>query len=199
MFRKDSKASLFLELAKPNDKGFSRAVSVDEFKGRYAGLKLGNGGSWCREGVGLGAKYNIHRIPKGNSIGAIALHGFRKAEIGTNIPPRIRKELKGKRCAVLGTSKPQIDHKDGRRDDPRYNDPESLTSDDFQPLSRAANVAKRQVCKKCRQTNKRFDAKTLGYYVSQVQGNGVYRGSCVGCYWHDIAYFNSEASKPRDK
>ena len=196
---RDSKAQLFLELAEPNDKGFSRDVPITEFQGRYAGLKLGNGGSWCRDDSGLGAKFNINRIKQGNRIVAIALHGFRKQEIGKVIPRHVRTALQGKRCAVLGTSNPEIDHKDGRRDDPRYNDPESLTGDDFQPLSKAANNAKRQICKECRETNKRFDAKRLGYRVSQVQGNGVYRGSCVGCYWHDIAYFNSEVSKPRDK
>ena len=111
--------------------------------------------------MGLGAKYNINRIREGNRIVAIALHGFRKQEIGKVIPRQVREDLQGKRCAVLGTSKPEIDHKDGRRDDPRYTDPDSLTSDDFQPLSKAANNAKRQICKECRETNKRFDAERV--------------------------------------
>ena len=42
---------------------------------------------------------------------------------------------------------------------------------------------------------KRFDAKRLGYQVSQVRGNGLYNGTCVGCYWHDPLFFNSEVSK----
>ena len=44
MSKKNTRASLFLELAKPNDKGFSRDVPITEFKGRYECLKLGNGG-----------------------------------------------------------------------------------------------------------------------------------------------------------
>ncbi|QOR04898.1 hypothetical protein [Campylobacter cuniculorum] len=47
---KQSKTKLFLKLAKPDEKGFSRWVSVSEFVGAYESLKLGNGGSWCRKG-----------------------------------------------------------------------------------------------------------------------------------------------------
>ena len=62
-------------------------------------------------------------------------------------------------------------------------------------LSKAANNAKRQHCKECRATDKRFDAKLLGYSVGQVKGNGVYEGSCAGCYWYDPFVFNQEVSK----
>ena len=190
-----SKAKLFLELAQPDEKGFCEAVSIDEFYGKYECLMMGNGGDWCREDGTLGRTYNIQRIKEGGRIVAVKLHGFRKTEIGKIIPGNIRKHFNGHRCAILNTSKPEIDHKDGRRDDPKYNDPNLLTPDDFQPLSKAANNAKRQICKECRETNKRFDARKLGYKVSQVRSNGEYRGSCVGCYWHDIAFFNAEASK----
>ena len=198
-----SKADLFLELAQPNDKGVSREVSADEFVGRYEGLILGNGGSWCRDDSPLGRKYKIERIKNsgrmGNPITAVALRGFNDEKIGKHIPPRISRVIKKERCVVLGTSKPEVDHKDGSRKNPRHNDPKQLTVDDFQPLSKAANDAKRQICKDCQKTKKRFDAKRLGYRVSQVHGDGTYRGTCVGCYWHDVIYFNSEVSKPRNK
>ncbi len=67
--------------------------------------------------------------------------------------------------------------------------------DDFQPLSRSANDAKRQHCLECRITGNWFDAKRLGYSVSQVRGYGKCNGSCVGCYWHDPPFFNAEVSK----
>lgn len=118
-----SKRKLFLGLARPDSQGFSRVVKVAEFVGPYDKLKLGNGGSWCRDDSTL------------------------------------------------------------------------VTIDDFQPLSKAANNAKRQHCKNCRDTNLRFDAKKLGYRVSQVKGNGKYRGSCVGCYWHDPKFFNREVGR----
>ena len=70
-----------------------------------------------------------------------------------------------------------------------------VTLDDFQPLSKAANDAKRQHCVECRETGFRFDAKRLGYQVSQVRGNGFYNGTCVGCYWHNPIFFNKEVSR----
>lgn len=77
-------------------------------------------------------------------------------------------------------------------DDPRLSDINKVTIDDFQPLSKAANDAKRQHCVECRETGIRFDAKRLGYSVSQVRGNGLYNGTCVGCYCHDPIFFNRE-------
>ena len=49
--------------------------------------------------------------------------------------------------------------------------------------------------KVCRETKQRFDARVLGFSVSCWVGNGKYRGTCVGCYWHDIKKFNQEVSK----
>ncbi len=39
-----SKKELFLELAQPNENGASRWVSATDFKEKYQGLRLGNGG-----------------------------------------------------------------------------------------------------------------------------------------------------------
>ena len=103
--------------------------------------------------------------------------------------------MSSQRCAVLWVGNAtEVDHKDGRRDDPRLADPSQVELDDFQPLSKAANNAKRQHCKECRTTGNRFDAKQLGYSVGQVKGNGKYNGTCVGCYWHDPARFNATIS-----
>ncbi len=194
-FKSNSKAALFLELAKPNKDGFSRRVYVSEFAGKYAELKMGNGGAWCRESSRLASIYNVERGKKGVPIHYVRLHGFKKIPIKKPIPARIRKALKDKRCVVLGVSQVEIDHKDGRLDDPRLSDPKRLKVDDFQPLSKAANNAKRQHCKRCRETDRRFDARTIGYAVGQCQGNGAYRGSCVGCYWYDPVAFNKAMSR----
>ena len=72
---------------------------------------------------------------------------------------------------------------------------ENQKLEDFQPLSSAANKAKRQHCKVCRETKKRFDARVLGFSKRAWAGNGLYEGTCVGCYWHDIKKFNQEISK----
>ena len=191
-FRGGSKAARFLELAQPDEDGFSRAVQIEEFVGRYADLVMGNGGDWCRDDGSLARVFNIRRIKPKNKIIAVQLDGFKKRPIDKTIPPHILAEIRSQRCAVLGTSDPQCDHKDGHRDD--WGDPDKWTVNDFQPLSRAANGAKRQACKMCRQTKQRFDATSLGFAVAQFKGNGVYRGTCVGCYWHDVARFHGEVS-----
>ena len=191
---KNSRINKFLKLAKPDpESGYSKPVPINILEAN--GLGFGNGGSWCRDDSSLGKIYNIERIKQGNRIIAVQLNGKRKNPIGKNIPTEIRKQIHKQRCKVLGTSKPECDHKDGRRDDPRLNDPELVTIEDFQPLSKAANNAKKQHCKNCRETNKRFDAKQLGYSVSQWAGNGRYMGSCVGCYWYDPFNFNQKISK----
>ena len=197
MKKKESLCDLFLELAKPDKDGFSRKVSEDEFVGGYAGLKLGNGGSWCRDDGTLAKKYNIirHKKGRGNKIEFIQLESYKKNPIQKPIPMHIKKALKNKLCVVLGISNVEIDHKDGRRDDPRLNDANKVEISDFQPLSKAVNAAKRQHCKKCRETGKRFDATKLGYEKAQVKGGGDYNGTCIGCYWYDPLVFNQQASK----
>lgn len=193
-----SKKDLFLELARPDEMGFCKKIGVDQFVGAYECLRLGNGGSWCRDDGPLAKIYNVERIKEGRAIVAISLHGFKKVPIEKPIPSRIRKQIIGKKCVVLATSKVEVDHKDGRRDNPRLSNPDKVREDDFQPLSKAANNAKRQHCKECRKTGNRFDAKRLGYRVGQVRGHGVYRGSCGGCYWHNPFFFNQEVSREKE-
>ncbi len=183
----------FIELAQPDEDGFSRSVPIEELEDK--GLGFGNGGSWCRDDSSLGRIYNIVRHRPGNRIIAVELHGYKKAPISKPIPVRIRKNIKEQRCAILAVGEVECDHKDGRRDDPRLNDSKQVTIHDFQPLSKAANNAKRQHCKECRNTNNRFDAMRLGYSISQWKGGGTYRGSCIGCYWYDPLKFNEEVSK----
>ena len=82
------------------------------------------------------------------------------------------------------------DHKDGRKDIPR-----GLEEEDYQPMSKAANDAKRTHCDRCQDTNERFDATQLAYSVGWTAGGREYIGSCVGCYWFDPASFNAEISR----
>ena len=194
-FKAGSKAALFLELAKPNANGFSRRVYVTEFQGEHDKLRFGNGGDWCRSDGSLAKYYNIERHQAKGKIDYVRLHGFNKNPIEKPIPKAVRDELVDKRCAILDVGNVQIDHKDGRRDDPRLNDSSKVTIEDFQPLSQAANVAKRAHCFECRVTGRRYDATRLGYAVSQFEGDGVYRGSCIGCYWHDPFAFNRAVSQ----
>lgn len=196
MFRPGSKADLFLQLAKPDKDGFSRKVYIKEFKGKYKKIYFtGNGGSWCRDDGSLGERFNIERHKEGVKIDYIRLHGYNNLPIKKTMPTKIHDEIIKGRCSVLATSQVEVDHRNGRRDDPRLNDPARVKLGDFQPLSKGANNAKRQHCKECRETGKRFDAKRLGYRVSQTKGNGIYRGTCVGCYWYGPKEFNRIVSE----
>ena len=94
------------------------------------------------------------------------------------------------KCVILGTDHPKVDRKAGRGDGVAVR---HQKFSDFQPLSKDSMDAKRQHCEECRETNRRFDAKRIGFRVSQVQENGAYRGNCVGCYWYDPMEFNKRA------
>jgi len=196
-FKEGTKNFLYLELAQPDELGFGRQVSVEEFVGKYESLKFGNGADWARNDGTLAKHYNIrrHKRSRGNKVTHVELQGYRKVPVLQKpIPDKFRRIIRAQDCVILGTSNPECDHKDGRLDDPRLSDVNRITLDDFQPLSKAANDAKRQHCVECRETNQRFDAKRLGYMVSQVRGNGEYNGTCIGCYWHDPVFFNKEVS-----
>ena len=193
---KRSKSELFLELAELDEEGFSRKVSVDEFKGKYSGLVFGNGASWARSDGPLGKKYNIVRYQEksdSNAITHVQLQGRNKTP---KINRSIRKEIKdyfinNKKCTVLAISaNSEIDHKDGRYDDSLVSNTSTQKVEDFQLLNKTVNNAKRQHCKECKNTKQRFDARILGYPIGQIKGNGVYRGSCIGCYWYDPQAFN---------
>ena len=74
-------------------------------------------------------------------------------------------------CGKSENTKIEIDHKDGRKNNQRISDTKTQKLEDFQPLSKAANDAKRQICKLCKETNKRWKARN-------IQGNpyDFYRG-----------------------
>lgn len=190
-----TKADLFIELAGGIDEdGFTRKVSVNEFSGKYSSLIFGNGADWARSDGSLGKRYNIARFKegKGNRITHVQLQGLNKNPKQRPIAASVRNFYRGHKCVVLGTSKDvEIDHKDGRYDDPTVSYVQSQDPKDFQPLSKAANYAKRQHCRRCAETNIRFDATEIGYPVPHVKGNSQYRGTCVGCFWYDPVAFRA--------
>lgn len=190
-----TKTDLFLELAKPNEQGISRWVSVDEFVGDYATLKFGNGASWARKESTLAKKFIVEfdkTITSGNGIDRVRLNGFNNSDYSQNIRADIKRVIKAQRCVVLGTSNPEVDHKNGMKNEDRVMRNENQQLSDFQPLSKAANDAKRQFCKECRRSGKRYDAKNLGYPMSYYTGTAEHHmeeDACVGCYWYDPIEF----------
>ncbi len=193
-----SKTELFIELSNPDSNGVSRWVYVSEFVGKYKDLQLGNGGSWCRASSSLARKYNVEfdkNLTSGNSIDAVRLNGYKeKASFNQVIRKDIRDFYKDRRCVMLGirgfseNTKIEIDHKDGRKDDWRVSNIETQKFSDFQPLCKAANDVKRQICKECRASNIRWDATNIkGNPYPFYAGDKNYNEplGCVGCYQYD--------------
>lgn len=196
-----SNFSLFIELAKPDLNGISRWVSTSEFINEYSKLKLGNGASWARKESKLAMQYIIEfdkSISIGNRIDRIRCNGFNNKHSSQYINSKIKKTIKNQICVVLGTSNPEVDHKNGLKNEDRIMQNKEQRLSDFQPLSKAANDAKRQFCKQCRHTGIRYDAKKLGYTISYYTGGAYHNNeqtSCIGCYWYDPLVFKSHLIK----
>ena len=205
---KKSKGDLFLELAIPDKNGFSRWVSVSEFVEKYKVLQLGTGASWCRANSTLAKKYIIEfdkTQTKGPSIDRIRLNGLNTLQIfNQTIRKDIKDFYKDKKCVMLGVNgnsentKIEIDHKDGRKNDTRVSNAATQKLEDFQPLCKAANDIKRQICKECKKTNKRWNAKNiLGNPYEFYLGDENYTDEfgCIGCYQYDPVEYRKTCVK----
>ncbi|MFK8289162.1 restriction endonuclease [Capnocytophaga canimorsus] len=203
-----TKHQLFVQLAKPDDNGKSRWVYVAEFVNEYKALQLGNGGSWCRASSSLARKYIVEfdkDQTQGNSIDAIRLNGFNpNTSFNQNIRQDIKDFYKNQNCVMLGingnseNTKIEIDHKDGRKNNERVSDIKTQKIEDFQPLSKAANDAKRQICKRCKETNKRWSAKNIKgnpYEFYDGDENYTEELGCIGCYQYDPVEYRKESIK----
>jgi len=195
---------LFIKLANPNKDGISRWVLSSEFINEYSSLELLNGLSWGRKSSSLAKQYILEvdkSITSGNKIDRIRLNGFNHSNdknISQTIRSDIKKEISQKRCIILGTNrscdhKVEVDHKDGRKLDERIMNTKTQILEDFQPLYKPVNDAKRQFCKECKSSGLRYDAKKLGYTISFTQGEIKYNSEtgCKGCFWYDPIAFRS--------
>lgn len=192
-FRNPSKAHIFFDACNLNpSNGYSDIIGIEQLT--ELGLKTDNGGSWCRSDGPLGKYFQILRQKKGGRIDSVQLVGYAQNDFTGKIDKEIVDTYKNEPCVVLDVSSKyvEVDHKDGRKDD--YKLHANQTIDDFQPMHKAVNVAKRSHCKHCSHTGIRFDAKHLGYSESQYIGPSEYHGSCIGCYWHDPVMFNLQVS-----
>ena len=192
-----SKKDLFLKLAQPDKDGFSRWVKKSEFVGEYSRLMFTNGWDWGRVSSPLAKEFILEvdrTLTPGNGIDAIRTNGFNTSfSFNQSIRSDIKEHYKNKPCVMLGVigtsenTKIEIDHKDGRKNCERISDISLQTLDDFQPLCKAANDAKRQICKKCQETDTRFDATViLGNPIPYYSGNSsLSESGCEGCYQYD--------------
>ena len=198
-----TKTELFIKLAQPDENGISRWVDIGEFVGEYACLTFGNGASWARKESMLARKYVIEfdkSITPGNGIDRIRLNGLNNGDYSQHIRADIKRTIRAQRCVVLGTSNPEVDHKNGMKNEDRVMRNEDQRLEDFQPLSKAANDAKRQYCKECRRTGIRYDAKKLGYPMSYYKGGATHNNeenACEGCYWYDPIEFKKHLQEKK--
>lgn len=205
MAEKKTQIQLFLELAKPDENGISRWVSKTEFVGKYKDLMFQNGWSWGRGDGQLAKKFVLERFPEHGAIEKVRTNGFNtKESFNQSIRDDIKDFYKNKPCVMLGicgtsvNTRIEIDHKDGRKNDLRVSDKATQKIEDFQPLCKAANDVKRQICKNCKETDKRWDAKNiLGNPYSFYKGDENYTEDlgCVGCYQYDPVEYRKESVK----
>lgn len=206
---KQTQIELFLELARPDENGISRWVSKTEFVGKYKELMFQNGWSWGRADGQLAKKFVLERFPEHGAIEKVRTNGFNTKEaFNQAIRDDIKEFYKNKPCVMLGicgtsvNTRIEIDHKDGRKNDLRVSDKATQKLEDFQPLCKAANDVKRQICKNCKETDKRWDAKNIsGNPYSFYKGDENYTEDlgCVGCYQYDPVEYRKESVRKLTK
>lgn len=192
---------VYLIVNPPDEDGFSKEITIAKLTEYHPSFRTSNGGDWCRsDNSFLGKKYIIKRIKESGRIYAVKLDGFNKGlKINQSIRSDITNAIKKMNCAILDISKDiEVDHKNGKKDEHYMNNLNQQSMDDFQPLSKAANDAKRTHCIRCKKSGKRFDAKRLGYSHSFTKGD-FDTDNCQGCYWYDPKKFNKEISSNFNK
>ncbi len=193
-----TKAQMFLQVAQPDSEGKTELWLFSELEKMFPGVQFqtSNGGDWNRSDGQL-KDFVIHREKVKNRTIGIRLDGFKDKSKDRQIRADILKYIRSQNCRVLdvGGENIECDHKDGRYDSETYSNVSNQNTNDFQPLHRNVNLSKRTHCNNCINSNKRYDARKLGYVIGWYNGDESYKGSCVGCYWYDPYIFNKEISK----
>ena len=184
---------IFEKICGVNKKGFSKAMSIDDLAQINNGFRTTNGSSWARSnGSYLGDGYIVRRNKQYGNHGriiSVQLDGINhNKKINRTIPKNVQEALKGRPCCVLNihsSNGMEIDHKNAKLN------VESDDPNEYQVMSKAVNDAKRQHCKTCMETGKRFDATILDYPIGWTMGDAD-SPNCPGCYWYDPRAFNAE-------
>jgi len=186
---------MFFEYAKPVD-GITEWITFEELQNHFGVSFHTTNGSWAQDDRGPLKDYVLRKTIVGGKLTAIKLDGFVDKSKESNIRSDIRKSIKIQRCRIVDSAaRIECDHKDGRYSPETYEDISKQKEDDFQPLHKTCNDTKRTHCNICEQTNKRYDARRLGYSAGWITGNENYLGTCFGCFWYDPRKFNQVISK----
>lgn len=219
-----SSIELFKKLGNYNNE--TRFVNVSEFVGEYISLQCGNGGGWCRMDGEFGKKYRVVTVKKngemrfsrncseedqtnitlptdfvkqpGTNLVLIKIIGSYDSVSGTRaIRADIKAAFKDSVCVVCGTSKIEIDHKNGLYNDQRVLSIETQRVEDFQPLCKHCNDQKRQTYKWQTKNGRRYPATNIPMFrhhsIDFVEGDETYDpnnpNAMVGTYWYDPVEF----------
>ena len=181
---------------------FSEEITINELtENIHPSFKTSNGNQWARSDTSyLGKKYVVERPKRGGRTFAVRLDGPNYSlKKNRSIKKEIRSVIENKRCVILDVgSNIEVDHKNGK-----YNNPDRILAEDqrienFQALSKAANNAKKMHCKVCRESGNRYDARNLGYKEGWIRGDEN-TPTCPGCYWYDPEYFNQQMTESFEK
>jgi len=146
-------------------------------------------------------KKNKITLDKGTKIILMRFFGINpKKQINRTINSKIKQDVIKNSCVHCSSSSTiECDHKNGRYNDPRVNNPKLQKKSDFQATCKHCNDLKRQHCKNCKKTNIRYDGRKtkLGkiFKVAYTEGTKEYKGTCVGCYWYDCKAFDDYCEK----
>jgi hypothetical protein len=197
MNQKQTPCDIFIENFIDNTTGCSDIIYIKDLIEQFGEqFQSNNGCQWARKGSKLDKNYILVRwhaneleMPGGNKVVGVQTKGFKETIENHSIPQEVKTLLKNQPCAVLGvvTTDMEIDHKNGKYDSKKY------TANDFQPLTKSVNDAKREHCKRCNATKSRFKASILGYSVDFIKGD-EHSNDCFGCYWYDPQLFNKTIS-----
>lgn len=198
--------SIVERIAKVNKKGVSRFIPLDApslvalgcSKAEASMFQCTNGVPYLRQGSLLTKKYLIQKYynKKNGSLMRFRLIGYNASNtirVSRGIPAGVRRDVFVKynnKCVWCGsTDKLEIDHKNGR-----YTCA-GRTMDDFQLLCKSCNDKKRERCKKCSATGKRYNVQdsvssTL-YKIPFTKGTCHFNDKlgCQGCFLYDIEDF----------
>jgi hypothetical protein len=188
-----------LEYLHPDDQGNSRWLEISwllkELPDRYRPRIAGNGSCMFVKGRGLGRDFIFDKRYKRGLIAVRSVGLLGQIQREQSIRSDIAATIRQMPCALLGTYQNiEVDHKNGRKNDRRLEDLSLQVLDDFQPLNSTVNAVKREHCRRCEASGKRYDARDRGFRHGWWIGGEAFL-SCNGCFWHDIRRFNAEMSR----
>lgn len=174
---------LFVEIVEPDENGYSKEISIEELASYEPDFRTTNGSQWSRTNSWLGKQYKIKKTYKGNRVNTITLIGLQDKKEHHSIPKKVYDYYKGKTCVFTGSNdRIEIDHKDARYSKNYFE------LEDYQPVCKAMNDIKREICKKCKNCGKRPKGTALGFSYDYLQEEET-SNYCKGCFYYDPIQF----------